>query len=397
MLLYESIHNFSYHFNSVTKRNQPILLFLTIIFLLITLTRCSDNDRFNNQIVEASSKQRLILNAPPPLPGHYVIITSKEFSAGDVRVAGYDPVTHMVDLYRLESNSNIGVLENRIKLLKEGPSSISEVVYLQPLSNGNIFLDTYDQLVVIDTLGRSVYNFDTRARWKTATDHLPDAEFYRPTANQQNGLNAFYDELSQTIYFPLLYNKFNYLEDKRAHANTVHLFGKLDTETQKIDFLPPTFPDYLSADIYGGLGTMVSIFSVDGKIRYGFFGKPEIYVYNIATSNTEILTNDENYHPPQPLTTFGDPVANMAGFDLFKNIMYNPYNEYTYRTYFKPDPETGRSQVYLNIYDDKNKYRGTRRSVKGTAFYGQLYASTGTYLQAMRSPEDSIEFYLLPQ
>lgn len=358
--------------------------FIILVVLSIFFVACS-----NEAIQPLSIGKDVSVNAPPPFNSVYKISSIISGNDGEIEIfAGYNEAAHSIDVFEFSSERR-----SQIKLEEEGPDAIQKIRYIQCISPDSILLATGNEILMIDSLGTLLFEYDILRNWKKdAGDKLK--EYYEPYFVGDNGVQAHFNKYSGDFYCRLNYFKNpDYISPENYLENVV-MFVSINLFSREVTPLGIKYPEKLRVNSYGYLSKIYCDFT-DGGVFYEVSGFPEIYYYDLASRKLVTFGVHEGAVLPTPFLVGDDLLQHLKPHNFYADIRIDQKNNVLYR-FISISNGKGKHNSFMQVYSLADFSLLKEGAVpRWRIRMGAIFNEKGIYLPILNGPENKLSFTLI--
>lgn len=293
-------------------------------------------------------------------PVYYVNDTAELYVDGNDYVNG-------IDFYDLNERKKV----KRILFPREGKNGLkfAKKLYVHSLDSIYIYSDDEKVLTLAD------YNGNVKKRW-----NLPNRTPWMVNLSAPLIIRGRYAYFSHTMYG----------DNKQQVGYTTMARYNLDTGEQ--EEYGPFYPDVFSENLYEDFSPGLT-FGHDDNIVVRFGSLSDLYIYNMKTDSTRVISMKSRYEDASILP---DTVAQshleldndfqLLSIDKYAGVFYSPYDHMYYSIFVDGIPitdETGNKHEYEDrpvsviLFDEQFKKCGEARLAADTYFRNFICSKKG--------------------
>lgn len=257
----------------------------------------------------------------------------------------YNPRAHSFDVFNLKDKR----LEHSIPLSSSGPDKVEEVREFYRLSADSIVCFSRNSITVIGGSGQIGRRIPLSGGVTSGIDHAR----FQISVKGEAGINA--GIVNGKLYVPIHdFAHPDYNEPERFNGENP-LLGQLDLETNRIVMQDIHYPDRFRADVFG-FGSQPQFTYGQDKIIYYFTGFPEVYIFDPASMETNVLSASIPGAPATPSSKNQPPELHLQQVIQYTNAVYDQAENALYQGVLYPKiPNEKRKLLLRKIYLEGGK------------------------------------------
>lgn len=307
-------------FNSYAFYNYEIIIIimrlLLLLLLLLSLISCSKGS-FENKL-ELKIIDEVCIDYDSISRGDYRY-NSSLLKDGKIYFYGLQRSNYLIDVYNVSTNT-----EKHIKLPKDGPNKLNEIVSIDAISLDSILIYDFGKVIIFNQEGSIIF--------KHSFDDIPDSiPKGRVISTNEAPIKIYKDK----IYFLYSPNELNFRSKKWFEFPIAMTY---DIREKKYDIIPINYSDFVkSNEGQFGYYLWANFNLVNDKILYNFPFQPDVFEYDISNrkgaqrNDKNSRFSDDYSESVSYKSEYFIKEAALLGNTYFHKIIFDNINNFYYR------------------------------------------------------------------